>query len=46
MVRRVKSSHFSSVVTIPNPQLLLQIRVSSGGIQDPGTQGTCKGFRE
>jgi hypothetical protein len=44
VVRRVKSSHFSPVVTTPNPRLLLQIRVSGGGIQDSGTQGTCKGF--
>jgi len=42
----VKSSHLSPVVTTPDPRLFLQIRVSGGGIQDSGTQGTRTSFRE
>lgn len=39
VVRRV--SHFSPVAATPNLQLVLQIRVSGGSIEDSGTQGTC-----
>ena len=39
-------SHFSPVAATPNFRFVLQICISCGSIKDPGTQRTCKCFRE